>query len=111
VKITPKAYQVFLAVESCVRRYLTVKKVSTMDDTFKRYLKNMVINDSDVLFNWCMAGFETDENASCLQQIVKKWITVRGFSFAACLMEMYKQENKKGTGKSKSLRPKLYCDK
>ena len=111
VKITADAYQVFLAVESCVRRYLTIKKVSKMDKSFKRYLTNMVVNDSDVLFHWCMAGFEKDENASCLQQIVKKWITIRGFSFATCLMEMYKQENKKGTGKSKSLRTKLYCDK
>jgi len=67
VKITPEAYQVFIAVESCVRHYLTVKKVSTMDENFKRYLTNMVVNYSDVLFNWCMAGFETDENASCLQ--------------------------------------------
>ena len=74
-----------------------------MDDNFKRYLTNMVVNDSDVLFNWCMAGFEKDENASCLQQIVKKRITIRGFSFAACLIEMYKQENKKKVLENPSL--------
>ena len=82
-----------------------------MDDSFKSYLTNMVIHDDDVLFHWCLAGFDDDENARCLEHIAKKWITIRGFSFASSMMEMYKQENKKGTGKSKSLRTKLYCDK
>jgi len=26
VKITPEAYQIFLAIECCVRRYLNIKK-------------------------------------------------------------------------------------
>ena len=111
VKITPEAYQIFLAIECCVRHYLTIKEASKMADSYKSYLTNMLVNDDDVLFHWCIAGFEKDENARCLQHIVNKWITIRGFSFASSLMEMYKQENKKGTGKSKSLRTKLYCDK
>ena len=111
VKITPEAYQLFLAIECCVRRYLTVQKASRMDESYKSYLTNMVVNDDDVLFHWCIAGFQKDENERCLHHIVNKWITIRGFSFASSLMEMYKQENKKGTGKSKSLRTKLYCDK
>jgi len=57
-----------------------------------------------------MAGFEKDENASCLQQIVKKWIAIRGFSFAACLMEMYNVQAREQK-KCWSLRTKLCCDK
>jgi len=50
VKITPEAYQIFLAIECCMRRHLNVKNASKMDDGFKRHLKNMLIHDEDVLF-------------------------------------------------------------
>ena len=82
-----------------------------MDDGYKSYLTRMVVHDDDDLFYWCMARFDQDDNERCLQFIVNKWITICGFSFASSIMEIYKQENKKGTGKSKSLRTKLYCDK
>jgi len=111
VKIAPEAYQIFLAIECCVRRHLNVKNASQMDDSFKRHMTHMLISDDDVLFYWCMAGFESSDNERCLQFIVDKWITIRDFSFMSSMMEIYKQENNKGTGKSKSLRTKLYCDK
>ena len=38
----------------------------------------------------------------------EKWVTIQGFSFAKNLMEMYKQSEKKSTGKEKSLRGKLF---
>jgi len=41
-------------------------------------------------------------------RLVEKWITVRGHSFAANMLEMYKQANKKGTGKSKYLHSNVY---
>ena len=49
-----------------------------MDDTFRKHLTNCVLNDSDVLFQWCMAGQgESDEDAQdCLEKIVEKWITI-----------------------------------
>ena len=40
------------------------KKVSKMDSSFQKYLTDMVVNEDDILLNWCMTGFETDENAS-----------------------------------------------
>ena len=65
-----------------------------------------------MMFYWCIAGFSSDEeNEECLYNIIDKWVTIRGFSFASSLMEIYKQENKKGTGKAKSLRTRLFCEK
>jgi len=32
----------------------------------------MVVIDDDVLFHWCMAGFEKDENTNCHHQIVSQ---------------------------------------
>ena len=68
-----------------------------MDGSFRRHLTNCVLNDENVLFYWCMAGQdEGDENAQkCLEKIVEKWTTTKGFSFANSIMEMYKQEQKK----------------
>ena len=76
VKITPEAYQIFLAIECCVHCHLNVKNASKMDDGFKRHLTNMLIHDDDVLFYWCMAGFDSSDNERCLQLIVDKWISI-----------------------------------
>ena len=67
-----------------------------MDDTYRKYLTYCVLNDSDV-FQWCMAGQdESDEDAQdYLEKIVEKWITIRGYSFANSMMEMYKQQEEK----------------
>ena len=79
-----------------------------MDESFKTKLTDLVLND-DVFFYWCLAGqIEGDETAdTSLAMIIKMWITIRGFSFAKNIMEMYKQETKKGTEKAKSLRSTL----
>ena len=50
------------------------------------------------------------ENEEVLVVIIKLWLDIRGFSFAKSVMEMYKQETKKSTGKSKSLCTKLFTD-
>ena len=109
-RITTDAFQLFYAIETCTRRHLTLSNTKQMDDSFRKHLTNCVLNDSNVLFYWCMAGQdEGDEDAQhCLEKIVEKWITIRGYSFANSMMEMYKQQEKKGTGKSKSLRSKLF---
>ena len=67
-----------------------------------------MIADDDVMFYWCLLSVEIgDAEGELLKIIVNLFITVRGFSFAKSVMEMYKQENKKCTQKSKSLRRKL----
>ena len=92
-----------------MRRYLTVKNASNMDSSFHEHLKKCIIEDEDVAFYWCLIGYADDEfGEQCLDQIVDKWITIRGFSFAKSMLEMYKQGSKKGTEKSKSLRTRLF---
>ena len=39
-----------------------------------------------------------------LNLVIKKYITVRGFSFTRSVLETFKQETKKSTSKSKPLR-------
>ena len=108
--ITTDAYQFFYSVETCIRRYLKFSKATEMNDEFRKYLTNCILNDGNVLFYWCLAGQDEDDEVCnrCLMKLVEKWITIRGFSFVNNMMEIYKQEQKKCTVKSKSLRSKLF---
>jgi len=109
VHISNEAFRLFLSIELSVRRYLTVKNSTGMDNTFKEHLTKCIIDDEDVAFYWCLLGNSNDEyGETCLNKIVDKWVTIRGFSFASSMLEMYKQAAKKGTEKSKSLRTKLF---
>ena len=109
VVITEEAYQLFYAIETCVRRYLKVSNVAEMNDGFRKHITDCTVNDDNVLFYWSLAGQDEYDKScqSCLLKLVEKWVTIRGFSFAKNLSELYKQEEKKSTGKEKSLRSKL----
>ena len=110
-EINDDAYQVFLSIEYAVRQHMRIENSGDMDSTFRSRLTNMVVTNDDVQFYWCLTGdMEEEVGEMCLEMIVSKWITIRGFSFAASIMEQYKQLNKKGTAKSKSLRTKLFTE-
>lgn len=109
-RITQGAFQIFYAIETCVRRHLTIANSINMDENFYNHLINCTLNDDNVSFYWCMTGLDEsdDDNQKCLEMIVKKWVSIRRHSFAENIMEMYKQKEKKGTEKSKSLRSQLF---
>ena len=74
----------------------------------KKQLHDTIITDEDIAFHWSILTIEVEkEGAVLLGMMMNLFITIRGFSFSTSLMEMYKQEAKKSTQKSKSLRRKL----
>ena len=107
-KITEEAHQFFVALEGSVRSYLTLSKAHTMDNTTLSRVKSGVFADSDVQFNWCLTGIimkvEEDRVEELLEMCIDKWLTIRGYSFADSMQEMFKQQAKKGTAKAKALR-------
>ena len=107
IHVTEECYQLFISIECVTRHHMNIRNVKSMDQNFFGYLENMIVTDDDVLFNWTMTGGENEE---VLVEIVKLWFDVRGFSFAKSVMEKYKQATKRSTGKSKSLRTKLFTD-
>ena len=111
VHISEEAFRFFLAVEYATRRNLRVNNAINMDENFRKKLKNLIIGDSDVEFYWLLTGIE-DEDAGdiVMENLIEKWITVRGFSFTSSILEQYKQNSKKTTAKSKSLRAKLFTE-
>ena len=94
-------------MEAC---YPARTKISSMDENFRKHLDNMLCNYDDVLFNWTMITGGKTNNEEMLHEIIKLWITTRGFSFAKSIMEKYRSSSKKRTAKSKGLRTKLYTD-
>ena len=109
MQITEDAHQLFCAIEYFVHSQLHTSNMCSMDSTFRSRLTNSVLANSEVQFQWtCIRNVDEGAGETCLEMIVHKWITIRGFSFANSVMEQYKQENKKGTAKSKSLRTKLF---
>ena len=109
VQITGDAHQLFCAIEYCVHSQLHTSNMCSMDSTFRSRLTNSVLANSEVQFRWtCIGNVDEEAGETCLEMIVHKWIIILGFLFANSVMEQYKQENKKGTAKSKSLRTKLF---
>ena len=106
-RITEEVHQFFVALEGSVRSYLTLSKAHTMDDTTRSRVKSEVFADSDVQFNWCLTGIilkvGEDTAEELLEMCIDKWLTIRGYSFADSIQEIFKQQAKKGTAKAKAL--------
>lgn len=111
IQVTQQAQQVFVAIEMSVRTHLRVSNAHKLDETSRKKIRELVFADSDVQFYWCLTGmtFEIgDERAEeLLEMCIEKWITIRGFSFANSILEIYKQDMHCGTGKAKALRKTL----
>ena len=75
----------------------------------KAALVESIATDEDVLFYWSIisAEWEEKEEQILLRMIIDLWVTVRGFSFAKSMLEMYKQAQKKSVQKSNGVRKQL----
>ena len=109
VRVSENTQLLFERMELIIRSVYNIDAVRTMTDGIKKELRETVITDEDIAFHWSTLSIEVEEaeGTVLLGMIVDLFITIRGFSFSKSLMEMYKQEAKKCTQKSKSLRRKL----
>ena len=104
IHITESFCEVLCAMEYVIRQHV---------DFNRDKIQGAILDDSDVLFYWCVASplrADNDEHVKGLISIAKKYLTIRGFSFSRSVLEKYKQENKKNTSKSKPLRRKVTKD-
>ena len=104
-------YQFFHAVEHVIRDALmTIKNPSL---PLKQGMIKRVVEDDDVQFYWLIvtADFEIDDDKIhevLLHEIAELYVTVRGYSLASGWLEQYKQQTKKSTQRTKSLRRDLH---
>lgn len=110
IRITDEMYQVLIAIEYVTRSfYETSSADKLMDSSHQEEIIESIMDESDVQFHWSLASSQMDEEYKdvILEQVIMKWITIRGFSFAKSILEQYKREAKKSTQKSKPLRSTL----
>lgn len=110
-EINDTAFSLFREIELAMRDRLgSILKSSTVERDQKDRLVQLVANDNDVQFYWSLLSIDIDseDNAALLlKEIVKLWLTIRGFSIAGQWLEIYKGNKQVTTKKSKSLRKTL----
>ena len=92
IHITDSCFQLFLAIETVTR--LEMKATTVMDDTFRQHLENMITCDSEVLFCWTLITVD-ESHDNIFHELIKLWITIRGFSFAKSIIEKYRLATKR----------------
>ena len=109
--LNDSTFTFFVAVEKQVRNLLPRHVIRPSDKAaFKTTVIDKVVQEEDVQFHWALISQDIDkpEDAEALLvEIVKLWVTIRGFSLAASWMEEYKKNNKKTTQKSTGLRKSI----
>ena len=103
------AYDALVAMELVIRKHLSMRSVHSVNDGFKEVVMKAIMTNEDVQFYWTVAALDWDEeeSAALLQLVVDLFVTVRGFAFISAWMELYKQETKKSTQKSKGVRKRV----
>ena len=105
-------FALFTEIEKQTHHLLLSHMLKTslgQEDLQEDVIKNIADNN-DVQFQWALISqcIEKEEDACwLLNEIVKLYMTIRGFSVAAMWMEMYKKESKQSTKKSVGLRKQL----
>ena len=110
--LNEKTLMFFAEVEKCVRALLPKHVIHEESDkaTFKDVLLKNIVQNEDVQFHWVLLSQDIDDpqnGEALLVEIVKLWVTIRGFSLAASWMEEYKRNMRKTTEKSTGLRKSI----
>lgn len=111
--LNDETFHLFIEIEKIVRTLLPkhmVQVSASSTSTGPESVIESVLQNDDVQFKWSLLAYNfdaDDEAQELLREIIKLWITIRGFSTAAMWMETYKQAKQSTTQKSTGLRKKL----
>ena len=106
--LNDETFHLFIEVEKCVlaylSKYLTTSKLDK--DCFKADVHDKIIQNEDIQFYWALLSQDIDcpnDAQTLLSEIIRLWVTIRGFSMAASWMEIYKEKESTNTEKSTGL--------
>ena len=108
--LNDETFHFFIQIEEVVRVLLPKHIVKTDSDIGVQKVIKQVLEDEDVQFNWTLISQDLDsyeEAQELLYEVVRLWVTIRGFSIASMWMETYKQATKQTKQKSTGLRKHL----
>ena len=106
-------YKFFVSLELATRvklpdHLLKTSMSSAEEEGGVSALVQLICGNEDVLFHWTFVGIDNEEmNQELLEQVVRFWITVQGFSLSKAWMEEYKAAIAATTQKKISLRKQL----
>ena len=110
-EINDTSYALFREIELCIRdRLRSTLASSTVHQGTKDQLLKEAFEDVDVQLYWSLLSVDIESSSDAdelLKEIIELWLTIRGFSIAGQLMEVYKKKSRKTTKKSKGLRKTL----
>lgn len=109
-RMNDDVFSLFVIMEEEIRQKLTKDSASKTKEGTKAEILDGLMENEDLLFQWCFVVRTTVENESSpilLKQIAELYLTVRGFAFATSCLELYKQAHKKTLQKKKALRKEL----
>ena len=94
------SFAMFIEIKKCVRVYLPKHMLTSSSDkeSFKQNVHDKVTEKEDVQFYWAILSQDIDDPdhaQELLGEIIKLWVTVRGFSMTATWMKIYKRKEKK----------------
>ena len=108
--LNDETFHFFIQIEKLVRVMLP-KHITKADcDKNVQDVIKVILEDEDVQFSWTLISQDLDsyeEGQELLYEIVRLWVTIRGFSIASTWMEMYKQATQQTKQKSTGLRKHL----
>ena len=109
--LNDETFRFFVQVEKRVQFLLPKYAINLSDkEIFKESVIDKIVQDEDVDFTWTLISqdiYNPEDSENLLTEIVKLWVTVRGFSLAASWTEEYKKMSKKTTQKTTGLRKSI----
>ena len=107
--VSDATYTIFYLMEEEIRKHLIAKCTKNYNDGMKKMILDAVLGNEELLFQWSMLSSSLDDEigTTILRKMVELYVNIRGFAFASSCLELYKQQHKKKTQKSKALRRKL----
>ena len=113
LRVTDNTHLVFARMEAVVQTHFAICKLKSITDGQKDDRLTQIVSDDVVQFRWSLVSADMCERVSreLLKRIANMWITIRGHSFSKSYVEIYKQQQKKMTSRSKGLRKELFTSK
>jgi len=109
--LNDETFRFFVEIEMCVRTYLPEQLLKPNNERdFTENVHYKVFCDEDVQFHWTLLSHHIQDSESSdvlLKEIIKLWITIRGFSITGYWMELYKEKEKYTIKKSRGLRKSI----
>lgn len=105
--VNDSLYEVFLAMEIVLRKFL--KSIASDHRLDKDRVSAIISEDNEIHFHWSMMSFDLDEETSqsVFSDIMKLWITIRGFAYASAIVDEYKRSSGLINKRKKALRKEL----